>query len=76
MENTRKASKRLWRIRGKYLSAYGEYGEFRVVCGIQNRLAIRGEYLSAYGEYAESIQVPMKNTRKASCRILVIRQET
>jgi hypothetical protein len=26
------------RMRGKYLSVYGDYGECRVVCGTQNRL--------------------------------------
>ncbi len=33
------------RIFWKCLSAYGEYGEFRVVCGTQSRLWIRGKYL-------------------------------
>ncbi len=35
------------------LSVYGEYGEFRVVCGTQSRLRIRGKNLCAHGEEAK-----------------------
>jgi hypothetical protein len=45
--------KRIRRIRGKCLSAYGEYGEFRVVCGTQNSLRIRGKNLCVHGENAK-----------------------
>ena len=45
--------KRIRRIRGKCLSAYGEYGEFRVVCGTQNWLRIRGKNLCVHGEDAK-----------------------
>ncbi len=45
--------KRCWRIRGNCLSAYGEYGEFRVVCGTQNCLRIRGKNLCVHGEDAK-----------------------
>jgi hypothetical protein len=38
MKNAGKLSKRIRKMRGKYLSVYGEYGECRVVCGTQNRL--------------------------------------
>jgi hypothetical protein len=45
--------KRIMRIQGKCLSAYGEYGEFRVVCGTQNCLRIRGNNLCLHGEDAK-----------------------
>ncbi len=45
---------RIRRIRGKYLSVHGEYGEFRVVCGTYNRLRIRGQNLCVHGEDAKS----------------------
>ncbi len=45
--------KRIRRLRGKCLSAYGEYGEFRVVCGTQNSLRIRGKNLCVHGEDAK-----------------------
>jgi hypothetical protein len=45
--------KRIRRIRGKCLSAYGEYGEFRVVSGTQNCLRIRGKNLCVHGENAK-----------------------
>ncbi len=37
----RKVPRHIWRIRRKYLSVYGEYGEFRVVCGTKNHLRIQ-----------------------------------
>ncbi len=43
-ENTIKVFKR---------TVYVEYGEFRVVCGIQSLLRIRGKNLCAHGEDAE-----------------------
>jgi hypothetical protein len=45
--------KRIRRIQGKCLSAYEEYGEFRVVCGTQNCLRIRGNNLCLHGEDAK-----------------------
>jgi hypothetical protein len=33
---------RIRRTQGNFLRVYGEYGEFRVVCGTQNLLRIRG----------------------------------
>jgi hypothetical protein len=45
--------KRIRRIQGKYLSACGKYGEFRVVCGTQNCLRIRGTNLCVHGEDAK-----------------------
>jgi hypothetical protein len=47
--------KRIRRIQGKCLSAYGEYGEFRVVCGTQNCLRICGKNLCIllHGEEAK-----------------------
>jgi hypothetical protein len=45
---------RIRRIREKYLSVHGEYGEFRVVCGTLNRLRIRGKNLCVHGEDAKS----------------------
>ena len=42
------------RMRGKYLSVHGDCGEFRVVCGTQNRLRIRGKNLCVHGEDAKS----------------------
>jgi hypothetical protein len=45
--------KRIRRTRGKCLSTYGEYGEFRVVCGTQNCLRIRGKTLCVHGEDAK-----------------------
>jgi hypothetical protein len=47
--------KRIRRIRGKCLSANGEYGEFRVVCGTQNCLRIRGKNLSVHGHKTVNI---------------------
>jgi hypothetical protein len=41
------------RIQGKCLSVYGEYGEFRVACGKQNRLRIREKNLCVHGEDAK-----------------------
>ncbi len=38
---------------GKYLSVHGEYSEFRVVCGTQNRLRVRGKNLCVHGEDAK-----------------------
>ncbi len=55
MENARKVSKRIRRIRGKYLSVYGEHDKLGVICGTQNRLRIRGKYLNVFGECAERI---------------------
>jgi hypothetical protein len=43
MENARKVSKRIRRIRRKYLSIYGENGELL-------NLRIRGKYLNVFGE--------------------------
>ncbi len=37
---------------GKVLSVFGEFGEFRVVCGTQNRLRIREKNLCVHGEDA------------------------
>jgi hypothetical protein len=45
---------RIWRIRGKYLSVHGEYGEFRVLCGTENCLRIRGKDLCVHGEDVKS----------------------
>jgi hypothetical protein len=42
-------------MRGMYLSVYGEYGEYRVVCGTQNRLPIRGKNLCVHGEEAKRL---------------------
>jgi hypothetical protein len=55
MENALKVSKRIRRLRGKYLSVYGEYDKFRIVCSTHNRLQIIGKYLNVFGEYAERI---------------------
>ncbi len=62
MENARKISKRIWRICGKYLSVYGEYGKLGFVCGTQNQLRIRGKDLNVFGEYAERIYAYMEKT--------------
>ncbi len=44
---------RIRRIRWNYLNVYGEYGEFRVVCGTQTYLQIHGKNLYAHGEDAK-----------------------
>jgi hypothetical protein len=75
-ENTRKVFKHLWRMRGKYISVFGEYAEIRVICGTQNRLRIRGKYLNVFGECAERIYAYMEKTQRESWRILLIRQKT
>ena len=46
----RKFSLRILRTQGNFLSVYGEYGEFRVVCGTQNLLRIRGKNLCVHRE--------------------------
>jgi hypothetical protein len=55
MKNAGKVSKRIWRMRGKYLSVYGEYGECRVVCSSKNRLRICGKNLCVFGEQAKNL---------------------
>jgi hypothetical protein len=75
MGNARKVSKRIRRLRRKYLSVYREYGNFGVICGTQNRLRMRGKYLNAFGEYAERTSASMEKTQRDSWRILLIRQE-
>jgi hypothetical protein len=44
---------RIRRIRGKCLSAFGEYSKFGVVCGTQNCLRIRRKNLCVHGEDAK-----------------------
>jgi hypothetical protein len=56
MENARKVSKRIQRIRGKYLSVYGENG----------KLGIRGKYLNVFREYAEIISAYMEMVQRDS----------
>jgi hypothetical protein len=63
MENVLEVSKRIRRIRRKYVSVYGEYSDFRVVCSTQNRLRIHGKYLSIIGEYAERIYAYMEKAQ-------------
>jgi hypothetical protein len=75
MGNTWKVSKRIRRLRRKYLRVYGEYGQFGVICGTQNRIRMRGKYLNAFGEYTERIYASMEKTQRDSWRILLIRQE-
>jgi hypothetical protein len=64
------------RIRGKYLSVYGEYDKFRIVNSTQNRLQIIEKYLNVFGEYTERIYAYMEKTQRDSWHILLIRQET
>ncbi len=75
-ENELKVYKCIQRIWGKYLSVYGEYGEFRIVCSTQNHLWMRREYLTLFGEYAERIYAYMEKTQRGSWCILLQRQET
>jgi hypothetical protein len=56
MENARKVSKRIQRIRGKYLSIYGENG----------KLGIRGKYLNVFREYAERSYADMEIAQRDS----------
>jgi hypothetical protein len=49
----RKFSLRIRRTQGNFLSLYGEYGEFRVVCGTQNLLRIRGYNLCVHRKDAK-----------------------
>jgi hypothetical protein len=65
MENARKVSKRIRRIRGKYLSAYGEHDKLGLFA--VHKIVI---------EYAEIIYVYMEKTQKDSWCILLIRQKT
>jgi hypothetical protein len=60
----RKAPRHIWRIRRKYLSVYGEYGEFRVVCCTKNHLRIqriRGKNLYIHGENAKRLSAYSPN---------------
>ncbi len=65
MENAWKISKGIRRIRGKYLSVYGEHGKLGLFA-VQNSVS----------EYAESIQVYSENMRKESMRTWRRRKET
>ncbi len=56
MENARKVSKRIRRIRGKYLSVYEANG----------KLGIRGKYLNVFREYAERIYAYMEKAHRDS----------
>ncbi len=76
MENVLKVSKRIRRIRGKYLSVYGEYDKFRIVNSTQSRLQILGKYLNLSGKYAEKIYAYIEKTQRDSWHILLVRQET
>ncbi len=72
-------SKRIRRIREKYLSVYGEYDKFRIVNSPQKSFQILGQYLKIFGEYAERIYASeyMKiKTKRDSWHILLIHQET
>jgi hypothetical protein len=81
----RKVFKYLRRMRGKYLSAYGEcaesiYASMETMSNqgylrYKNRLRMHGKYLNVFGECAKSIYAPMEKTQKGSWRILQIRQE-
>jgi hypothetical protein len=70
MENVLIVSKRIRRIRGKYLSLHGEYGKFRIVNSTHNR------FQNLFGECAERIYAYMEKTQRDSWHILLIRQET
>jgi hypothetical protein len=76
IENALMVSKRIRRIRGKYMSVNGEYDKFRIVDSTHNRLQILGKYLNVFGEYAERNYAYMENTQRDSWHILLIRQET
>ncbi len=65
MENARKVSKRIRRIREKYLCLYGEHGKLGLV-------AVH----KIVSEYAESIQTYSENTRKESMCTWRRRKET
>ena len=72
-------------MRGKYLSAYGEFAEsiYAYMETLSNqgylrykhRLRMRGKYLKVFGECAERIYASMEKTPKVSWRILQIRQK-
>ncbi len=71
MENARKVSKRILRIRGKYLGVqYMENIANCFFCGTQNCLQIRGKYLNIFGEYVERIYSFMEKMKRDSWRIL------
>jgi hypothetical protein len=74
MENARKVSKRIRRIRGKYLSVYGEHGKLGLFA--VHKIRIRGKYSNVFGEYVERIYAYMEKTQRDSWRILLIRQKT
>jgi hypothetical protein len=72
MENSLKVSQHIRGTQGKYLR-YGKYGEFRVVCGAQNRLQIPGKCLNIFKrEYAERMYAYMKKTQRDTWGILLI----
>jgi hypothetical protein len=61
-------------MRQNFLSAHGDYGDFRVVFftnTIQNMLKV----FNIFEEYVESISAQMENMPKESCIVLIIRQE-
>jgi hypothetical protein len=72
-------------MRGKYLSAYGDFAESiyaqmetlsnQGYLRYENRLGMRGKYLKVFGECAERIYASMEKTQKDSWRFLQIRQE-
>jgi len=49
---------RIRRIQGQFLSVYGEYGEFKVVCSTQNRLRKRGKNLCVHGKDDKKHKTP------------------
>ena len=57
MENVRKVSKRIRRIRGKYLSVYGEHGKLGL-------FAVH----KIVSDYAKSIYMYLENALKESLR--------
>ncbi len=65
MENARKVSKHIRRIRGKYFSVYGENGKLglfavhKIISESNSR-----KVLNVFGEYAERIYAYMEKTQR------------
>ncbi len=64
MENARKVSKHIRRIRGKYLSVYGEYGKLGFFA--VHKIFKYAERFEVFGEYAEGIYVYIKKKQRDS----------
>jgi hypothetical protein len=60
-------------MHGQYLSVFGEYGKFGIICGIQNCHHTQGKYLNIFREYVERTYVCLEKTQRDSGRNL---QET